>query len=89
MEKKSMSRAYQENLLINLIDQFNEISAHQASTAKKILVSMRYFMTNFIIDEDIIDEMSGLVDQIMHKLDTNENVFHSNIHQTSQIKAND
>ena len=83
MEKKSMSRTYQENLLINLVDQFNEISAHQAATAKKILVSMRYFMTNFIIDDDIIDEMSILVDKIMRKLDMNDNVLPTNLHQSA------
>lgn len=71
MEKNIISRSYQENLLLNLTEQAQELLTEmdQVASAKKILVSMRYFMTNFTMDDDIIDEMSILVDQIMGKLD--------------------
>ena len=70
MDKKTMSRSYQENLLLNLIEQCQEmdLSPDMVVVAKKILVSIRYFMTNFNMDDDIIDEMSMLVDRIMEKL---------------------
>lgn len=70
MEKKAISRSYQENLVVNLIEQFNEMEASpdQVVVAKKMLVSVRYFITNFTMDEDIVDELSSLVDKVMEKL---------------------
>jgi hypothetical protein len=73
MEKSKISRSYQENLLANLADQAQDMMSEidQVAAAKKILVSMRYFMTNFSIDDDIIDDMSSIVDKVMERLDMN------------------
>ena len=73
MEKSKISRSYQENLLINLADQAQDMISEidQVAAAKKILVSMRYFMTNFSIDDDIIDDMSVIVDKVMERLNMN------------------
>ena len=90
MERKNMSRTYQENLLINLIEQFSDISMQPdaVATSKKILVSVRYFVTHFIMDEDIIEEMDGLVDKIVEKLSVGT-IVPLNIQKTCFIKAND
>lgn len=90
MERKSMSRTYQENLLINLVEQVNDISTQPdvVAASKKILVSMRYFMTNFVMDDDIVDETSILVDKIMARLNMGASVS-MDASKACFVKAND
>lgn len=70
MERKKISRTYQMNLFENLSEEYHKItnSPDLIASAKKILVQMRYFMTHYTLDDDIIDDMSILVDKIMDKL---------------------
>ena len=59
-------------LLDNLQNEYKRMveDDHNVVIAKKILVQMRYFMMNFTFAEEIIEQMSNMVDEIMHNLNS-------------------